>query len=74
LGERADVRYYRAARVGIRGSDAQVDYWYTITFTDDDGRKKTYFCSVILERKPLTDHELNPWRIMKLTGGFNPTI
>jgi hypothetical protein len=74
LGDRADVRFYRAARVGVSGNVAQVDYWYTITFVDDDGRKKTYFCSIVLERKPTRDPELNPWRVLDFGGGFNPTI
>lgn len=73
LGERAQVSFYRTSAVGASGNVAQVDYWYAVTFTDDDGRKKTYFFTVLLERKPTQDPNLNPWRVRDFSGGIDPS-
>jgi len=73
LGEDAQVRYYKTARVWVARDVARVEYWYTVTFTDENNRKKTYFIGILLERKPTMDPELNPWRVRDISGGFNPT-
>lgn len=72
LGDRADVRFYRTTGVGADGDVAQADLWYSITFTGADGRKKTYFLSLLLERKPTDDPDLNPWRVRDYIGGVDP--
>ena len=72
LGERARVRFYRTATVASEGDLAQVDYWYSVTFDDEDGRKKTYFIGLLLERKPTTNPDINPWRVKDLAGGIDP--
>jgi hypothetical protein len=71
LGDRAQVRYYKAAGVGIDNDVAQVDLWYTITFTDSDNRKKTYILGVLMERQPIDDPDLNPWRVKNFAGGID---
>lgn len=73
LGDDAQVRFYKTALVGVSGERAQVDYWYAITFTGENNQKKTYFISILLERKPTRDPNLNPWRVRNVTGGFDPT-
>jgi hypothetical protein len=71
LGERAQVRFYKTASVATEGDLAQVDYWYSVTF-DDDGRKKTFFIGLLLERKPTTNPDINPWRVKDFAGGIDP--
>ncbi len=73
LGEDAQVRYYKTTSVGFAGDLAQVEYQYSITFTDeDDQKKKTFFIGILLERKPTRDPNLNPWRVRNFGGGFAP--
>jgi hypothetical protein len=69
LGDRADVEFYKtnAALAGHRM--ALVNYVYTVTFTDDDNRKKTILFNVMLERKPTESSELNPWRVKEFAAG-----
>jgi len=71
LGDEAEVRYYRTTRMGFSSDLARVEYWYAVTFTDeDDQKKKTYFIGVLLERKPTRDPDLNPWRVSNFAGGY----
>jgi hypothetical protein len=63
LGDRADIQFYRTSGALAGHRMALVDYWYTVTFTDADNHKKTILFSVLLERKPTENKELNPWRV-----------
>lgn len=63
LGDRADIQFYKTNAALAGNRTALVDYWYTVTFTDDDDRKKTILFSVFLERNPTENSELNPWRV-----------
>ena len=72
LGEKAQVSFYKTAGAGTSGKVAQVDYWYAVTFTDDDAKKKTLFFGVLLERRPSTDPDLNPWRVRNFVAGIDP--
>jgi hypothetical protein len=72
LGDRAQIRYFKTAGVGVDGGVAQVDLWYTLTFDDADGRKKTYMLGVLMERRPIEDADLNPWRVKNFAGGIDP--
>lgn len=72
LGTSAEAKYYRTVVVATDGDRALVDYWYTITYTDDDGKKKTFLAGVLLERMPTKNESLSPWRVKKFTGGFDP--
>jgi hypothetical protein len=71
LGERAQVRFYKTHSVVSEGTLAGVQYVYTVTFPDVDG-KKTFFVSLILERKPTNDPRLNPWRVKTHFAGKSP--
>jgi hypothetical protein len=73
LGERAQARYYKTASVITQGSRAAVIFWYTVTFTDDVGQKKTFFVRVIMDRKPTTDRDLNPWQVNGILSGVDPS-
>ncbi|MGD9720643.1 MAG: hypothetical protein AB7O59_16430 [Pirellulales bacterium] len=71
LGPQADVRFYRASSVATDGSRGLVGLDYSVTYPDQDG-KKTFFVTVLMERKPTTRPDINPWRIMDVVGGINP--
>ena len=60
LGQRARIRYYGTMGVGSVGDRALVHYWYTVTFDDEQGNKKTFFVGLTMERKPTRNPELNP--------------
>jgi hypothetical protein len=72
LGNRAQVRYYKTASLGTDNGVGLVDLWYTVTFTDAGGRKKTYVVSLLMERRPIDDPDLNPWRVRDFSGGIDP--
>jgi hypothetical protein len=72
LGERAEIRYFRIAGAGSDDDMGQVELWYTVTFTGDDGRKKTYLLSLLMERRATKDPELSPWRLRDFVGGVDP--
>lgn len=63
LGPRADVRLYKTVKVASLGEHALAEYYYTVTFDDADGKKKTFFVSVVMQRKPVARPGLNPWRV-----------
>lgn len=72
LGPRADVRFYRTAGIGTDGSYAQVVYWYTVTFVDEQEKKKTFLVGVVLDRKPTQMPGLSPWRVKDFFGPIDP--
>ncbi len=63
LDGRAEVRYFKTVGMGTSGAKAEVNYWYTVTFDDDSGKKKTFLVGVLMERVPSNDPGLNPWRV-----------
>ncbi len=71
LGDRADIRFYKTNKVAAGRTVGLVDYWYTVTFVDDDGRKKTIMFGLLMERKQPQDRSLNPWRVKDFTTDFN---
>ncbi len=72
LGPRAQVRFYKTASVAAEGSLAGVQYLYTVTYSDKDGKKKTFFANLVIERQPTKNPELNPWRVKTCIGGLEP--
>jgi hypothetical protein len=72
LGERADIRFLATMGAGARGDRAQVSYWYTVTFDDEQGKKKTFLVGLLMERKPTENPELHPWRVQDFMGPINP--
>ncbi len=73
LGERADIRYFATMGVGTDGDRAQVNYWYTVTFDDEQGKKKTFLVGLVMDRKPTENPDLNPWRVQDFMGPINPS-
>ena len=72
LGSDAQVRFYQATGSVGEWSQGQVSCTYTVTFTDQDGRKKTFLVSLLLVRSPTRREGINPWRIRDAISGFNP--
>lgn len=68
LGERAQVRFYQTRSVVSEGDLAGVQYIYTVTYPDADG-KKTFFVSLLMERKATSKPGLNPWRVKAYFSG-----
>jgi hypothetical protein len=71
LGDKADVKFLQLSGIGFSGPQAQVNYWYTVTF-DDAGKKKTFVVGVVLERKPVGQPGLSPWRVKDVYGPVDP--
>ncbi len=71
LGERATIRYYKTENTASDGSRAMVNYWYTVTFENDQHQKETFIVAIVLERRP-TDLDINPWRVRGVVGAIDP--
>jgi hypothetical protein len=72
LGDRATVRLYEVRSAVSEGDLGGVHYIYTVTYPDKDGQKKTFFVSVLMERKPTPKSDLNPWRVKAYFAGREP--
>lgn len=72
LGERAQVRFYKMVNVGSDGPRGGVVYWYTVTYDDEAGKKKTFLVRIFLERKPAQTPGLNPWQVKTISAGIDP--
>ncbi|HEX3727800.1 MAG TPA: DUF4190 domain-containing protein [Pirellulales bacterium] len=68
LGEKAQVRFYKTEATGGTGSLGGVQYIYAVTYDAAD-RKQTFFVSIILERRPTRNPDLNPWRVTSWVQG-----
>ncbi len=71
LGERAEIRYLKTSGVITTRDKALVHYWYTVTFTGDDGRKKTMIYGLVMERATSEESDLNPWWVKDFTSGID---
>ncbi len=71
LGPDAEVKFFKVNGIAAGNQLALADVHYTVTFTDQDGQRKTLVVGVLLERrgKPM-NAELNPWRIREFTTDF----
>jgi hypothetical protein len=72
LGTRAQVRFYKTGVVAAEGSLAGVEYMYTVTYADQDGKKTTFFATLVLDRNATKNPELNPWKVKTCFGGLDP--
>jgi hypothetical protein len=70
LGQQAQVRFYKTDAIVTDGSTAGVQYTYTVTYPDGDG-KKTFFATLVLERRPIRNAKLSPWRVKGCFGGWD---
>lgn len=73
LGERAEIRPAGTNGVAVERNRALLDFYYTITFKDDAGKKKTILMSLLMERKPAQNPALDPWRIRDFSGPLDPS-
>jgi hypothetical protein len=71
LGDRATVRLYETAGVGVGDEQAAVAQVYAVTY-DDHGRRKTFFVDLTIERNISRGPNKADWRIIKYAGGGNP--
>ena len=46
--------------------------WYTVTYADEAGKKKTFFVQVALKRQPWSRTDINPWLIKGIQSGIDP--
>jgi hypothetical protein len=72
LGDRAQVRFYKMPKLESAAAHAAVLYWYTVTYDDENGKKKTFLIRILLERKPSRTAEINPWQVTAFSGGIDP--
>jgi hypothetical protein len=72
LGDRAQTRYYKSSAVLTDGASAAVLQWYTVTYADEAGKKKTFFVQVALKRQPWSRTDINPWLIKGIQSGIDP--
>jgi hypothetical protein len=72
LGKRAEVRYYKTTAIATEGTRALVNYWYTVTYNDEAGKKTTFLVRILMERNPTRTPGLHPWRVKDMGGGVDP--
>ena len=71
LGDRAQVRYYDTeAEWSADGTD-YVEQTYAVTFTPGPG-PKTFFVTLVLERRPDTRGGQSYWKLERFEGGTHP--
>ena len=73
LGERAQVRFYKTAGVASNGPRVLVNYWYTVTYDDEQGKKTTFVLRLLMERVATQSANLPPWRVKDFSGSIDPT-
>ncbi len=73
LGKKTDVRFYRTSGVVVGSKATLVDERYTVTFTDQNGKRKTILLGILMERKGVQNPDVNPWRVRDFViGGGAP--
>ncbi len=72
LGQDAEVKFFKVNAIVSGKRFALANVHYTVTFTDEDGDRKTLVISILLERhgQPM-NADLNPWRIREFTTDVN---
>lgn len=75
LGEKADIRFYQCEDSWGPFGKENVKELFSITYTDENGQKKTFFASVLLRRFPPNNvegvEEIN-WVVADMKGGVEP--
>ncbi len=64
LGPETKIRYYETAGQELLGKKLTVRQVYAVTFDDEEGRRKSFFVGVEIERNELGDGTAN-WRIRR---------
>lgn len=72
LGSDSEVKFLKVNGISAGNRMALIDLHYTVTFTDEDGERKTLVVGILMERRtqPM-NAELNPWRIREFTTDLN---
>jgi len=73
LGKRAQVRYYGREGILVDPTDAdQVVLVYAVTFDDAEGKKKTFFVGMTLNRLAYGPARPQQWMTDSITAPFRP--
>jgi hypothetical protein len=71
LGDKAQIRFYNTNAVLAGKRQGLVEFRYTVTFEGKNGRRQTMLLGLLMERKPVTNGALNPWRVRELSTTVN---
>jgi hypothetical protein len=73
LGKKAEIRFYECE--GVWGSPGMenVQEIFSISFADENGKKKTFFASILLRRSPPENREVINWVVVEFKGGVRPS-
>ncbi len=72
LGSRATFRHFRTVSLGTNFGRLRAQLIYAVTFVDEDGKKKSFFVLLIVERDVVKDRRQAAWILSDILGGFNP--
>ena len=72
LGKKADIRFYMCEGMWGPLGKENVKEIYSISFDDENGKRKTFFASVLLRRFPPKQHNEINWVVAEIKGGIQP--
>ncbi|MEA1949961.1 MAG: hypothetical protein U9N87_01135 [Planctomycetota bacterium] len=72
LGKKADIRFYECGGIWGPPGKENVQEIYSISFEDKQGKKKTFFATVLLRRFPPDQAEKINWVVASSEGGVRP--
>ena len=72
LGKKADIRFYKCEGMWGPLGKENVKEIYSISFDDENGKRKTFFASVLLRRFPPKQHSEINWVVADIKGGGRP--
>lgn len=72
LGKKADIRFYKCGGIWGPPGKENVQEIYSISFDDEQGKRKTFFATVLLRRFPPDQPEKINWVIASSEGGVSP--
>ena len=72
LGKKADIRFYKCEGTWGRFGKENVREIYSISFDDENGKRKTFFASVLLRRSPPKQPDEINWVVADFKGGVQP--
>ncbi len=71
LGPRADARYYETERYTTERDGHLIEQTYAVSY-EQDGRKKTFFISLLLRRLRFQKTGQARWQLVHFEGGIRP--
>ncbi len=72
LGKKADIRFYKCGGIWGPPGKENVQEIYSISFDDEQGKRKTFFATVLLRRFPADQAEKINWVVADSEGGVRP--